>query len=73
MAGGIYNVDLYAVIHAGGILCKDSDSALTLERVAVHYTVVNYLILTESTALLQHLIDQCSLAMVNVGDYCNIP
>ena len=73
MAGGIDNVDLYAVVHTGCVLRENGDSALTLECVAVHYSVAYYLILAESSALLKHLIDQRCLAVVNVGDYCNIP
>ena len=73
MAGGIDNIDLYAVVHAGGVLRKYCDSALTLDGVAVHYAVADYLILAESAALLEHFIDQGSLAVVNVGDDRNVP
>ena len=73
MSGSIYYVDLNAVIVCGGILRKDRDSTLSFECVAVHYSVFNFLIVTEYTALLQHFIDQCRLAVVNVCDDRYIP
>ena len=40
--------------------------ALTLDVARVHDTLLYHLIFAESASLLEHLIDQSSLAMVNV-------
>ena len=72
VAGGIDDIDLNAVIHAGGVLRKNCDATLALDGVVVHYAVVYYLILAECAALLEHFVYQGGLAVVNVGDYCNV-
>ena len=72
MAGGVNDVDLYAVIVNGGIFGKYGDAALALQVVGVHDAVCDLLVLTENAALLQHLVDKGSLAMVNVSDYRNV-
>ena len=72
VAGGVDDIDFYAVVHAGSVLRKNCDSALALNGVVIHYTVAYYLILAECAALLEHFVDQGSLAVVNVGDYCNV-
>ena len=50
----------------GGVLCQNGNAALTLDVARVHDTLLYHLIFAESASLLEHLIDQSSLAMVNV-------
>ena len=73
MAGGVDDVYFNAVVHTGGILRKDSNSALALEVVVVHNAVVYYLIFAERAALLEHFVDKRCLSVVNVRDYRDIP
>ena len=68
MARGIDDVDLSTVVHNGSIFCEDSDTSFTLYVVRVHNTLSNVLVLTEHTALLEHLVNEGSLTVVNVGD-----
>ena len=66
VARGIYDVDLYALVMYRGVLCQNGNAALTLDVARVHDTLLYHLIFAESASLLEHLIDQSSLAMVNV-------
>ena len=66
VARGIYDVDLYALVMYRGVLCQNGNAALTLDVARVHDTLFYHLIFAESASLLEHLIDQSSLAMVNV-------
>ena len=44
------------------------DTAFLFKIVAVHYTFSNSLILTESTALPEHFINECGFTVVNVSN-----
>ena len=68
MSGGVYNVDFYILVLNGSILGKNCDTAFTFQVVVVHYSVYNSLIFTIHTALFKHFVNQCCLAVVNVGD-----
>ena len=68
VARGIHHVDLGVLIADSGVLCKDGDAALTLQVAGVHDAVHSLLILAVHAALLQHLVHQCGLAVVDVGD-----
>ena len=68
MAGGIYYVDLHAVIGGGGVLRQNGDAALPFQVAGVHHTVLHHLVIPEGAALLEHFIDQRGLAVVNVGN-----
>ena len=73
MSGSINKVKLInftvigLVTHTDGVRF-DSDAAFTLEVVGVHYSYIDLLVFTENTALLEHAVDQGSLAVVNVGN-----
>ena len=69
---GVYNIDLRIFIMYRSVLCQNRNAALTLQIVAVHDALFHYLIGTEGTALLQHLVDQRCLAVVNVRDDCDV-
>ena len=69
---GVYNIDLRIFIMYRSVLCQNRNAALTLQIVAVHDALLHYLIGTEGTALLQHLVDQRCLAVVNVRDDCDV-
>ena len=57
---------------SGSVLCQNCNAAFPFQSAAVHDTVLNGLIGTEYTALLEHLVYQSGLAMVNVGDDSDI-
>ena len=68
VAGGIDDVDLHVLVVHGGILRQNGDAALLLDGVVVHHAVGNLLVFAENAALLEHLVDECGLAVVNVRD-----
>ena len=72
MARGINDVNLDALVLAGAVLGQNGDAALTLNIAGVHNALGHLLVGTESTGLLQHLVDQRGLAVVNVSNDRNI-
>ena len=72
MARGINNIYLGALIHDSSILGKNSNTALTLQIARVHNALCYLLVGAENMALLQHSINQGSLAMVDMGNNSNI-
>ena len=68
MTGGIYYIDLDAVIGGGGVLCQNGDAALPLQVAGIHHAVLHHLVIAEGAALLEHLIDQRGLAVVYMGN-----
>ena len=56
----------------GRVLCHDRDAALTLEVHRVHDAIDDRFVLAERPGLPQHGIDKRRLAVINVGDNCNI-
>ena len=59
--GGVDDVDLDAVVLAGAVLGQNRDAALTLDVAGVHDALGHLLVGTESTGLLQHLVDRVVL------------
>ena len=72
MAGGVDDVDFCTFIHDGRVLGQDGDSALLLEGVGVHDTLVHLLIGAEGTALLEQRIYQRRFTVVNMGDHGDV-
>ena len=72
VARGVDDVDLNAVVLAGAVLGKDRDAALAFDIAGVHDALGDLLVRTESTGLLQHLVDQRRFAVVNVRNDCNV-
>ena len=68
VAGGVDDVDLDALIHAGAVLGQDGDAALALNIAGVHHALGHLLVGTERAGLFEHLIHQRRLAVVDVGD-----
>ena len=68
MTRSVHNVDLGVAILDGGVLGQNGDAAFTLQIVGVHDSLHRFLILAVDAALLEHLIHQCGLAVVDVGD-----
>ena len=67
MAGSIYNVDFYAFINNGHVLCKDGDTTLALEVVVVKNEFAKILRAANKVCLIYHSIHHSGLAMVYVG------
>ena len=68
MAGCIDYVDLDPFIMNRSIFGKDGNASFPFDIVGVHDSLLNFLILTKNAALLKQLIDQCGLAVIDVGD-----
>ena len=51
-----------------GVLREDRDALFALEVHGVHDSVIDVLVLAESTGLPEHGVDERGLAMVDVGD-----
>ena len=72
MSRGVDNVDFCAVVVYGGVFGKNGNSAFAFDVVAVHHAFGNYFVCTEDAVLLQQLVDKGCLAVVYVGNYCNV-
>ncbi len=72
MARGIDDIDLRILIKYGRVLGQDGDAPLPLDIVGIHNALCHFLIGPEHAALLQKLVYQSGLAMVNMGNDCNI-
>lgn len=72
MARSVDYVYLHSLIGRGGVLGKDSYSALALKVVGIHDPVLDDLVFPENAPLLEHLIHQRRFAVVNVRYYRNI-
>ena len=68
VSGRVDDVDLDVFIHTGAVFGEDRNASLALQITAVHDAVLDDLVLTERTALAEHLVDQRRLAVVNVSD-----
>ena len=72
MSWGVNDVDLCSFIVDCSILCKDGDTSFTFKVTVIHDTVLNRLVVTEGTALFEHLVNQGGLTMVYVRDDCDV-
>ena len=68
MAGGVDDVDLYAVVVDGDVLGKNRDAALALLVVGVEHALLHLLVGAEGAGGAQELVTQGGLAVVDVGD-----
>ena len=68
MAGGVDDVDLYAVVVDGDVLGKNRDTALALLVVGVEHALLHLLVGAEGAGGAQELVTQGGLAVVDVGD-----
>ena len=72
VAGCVHDVDLLAPPADGRVLGENRDAPLPLQRIGVHHPLLDLLIGAERPGLTEHLIDQRSLSVVDVGDDCEI-
>jgi hypothetical protein len=72
VSGRIYDVDLDTVPSNCCILGEDRDPAFALERIRIHDTLGDHLIIPERSALAKHLVHECGLPVIYVGDDSNI-
>ena len=66
--GGVDDVYLDVLVVDGGVFREDRDAAFALDVPRVHDAGHSLLVLAVDPALLQHLVDQRSLSVVDVGD-----
>ncbi len=72
VAWSIDNVNADIVIFEGGVFGFDSDTPFPLEVHGVHHAFGDDLVGTESTCLAEELIHESGLAVIDVGNDCNI-
>ena len=72
VAGGVDQIDLGILISNCCVFGENCNAALPFEVVRVHDSLLNHLIFTIGAALLEHLVDKGSFAVVNVRDDGNI-
>ena len=68
MAGRVDDVDAGAVPEDRGDLGQDGDAPLALQIVGIHGALGHPLVVAEGARLVQQPVDQCGLAMVDMGD-----
>ena len=73
VARRIDDIDLHALIDHAGVLGSDCDPALTFLVHRVHDPFAHIVDLAMNMGLSEHGVDQCRLAMVDVGDDRDIP
>ena len=72
MSRRVYNIDLYIIMHDRAVLGINCDSALTLDSIAVHDAVHNFLVLAKHVALCEERVHQCRFSGINVRNYSDI-
>jgi len=68
----VYDVDVSAFVVDRAVLREDRDATLALQVVRVHDAFGNLLVLAERAGLLQQFVDQRGLAVVDVGNDCDV-
>ena len=68
----VHDVDMHSGVFQGSVLRQDRDAPFALEVVAVHDPLLEMLVSGEYTGLAEQFIYQGGLAMVDVGDDCDI-
>ena len=72
MTRRVDDVDACVLPDDGGALGEDRNPALALQIVGIHGALEDPLVLAERAGLLQELVDERGLAVVDVGDNCNV-
>ena len=72
VARGIDDVYFGVAIAHGGVFREYGYAPLALKVAGVHDPRLDLLVFAENARLLEHFIDQCGLAVVNVGDYRDV-
>ena len=68
----VNDIDFNVTVPNRGIFRQNGDTSFPFQCIRVHDTLCNCLIFTEHTALFQHFVYQCGLAVVNVCNNRNI-
>jgi hypothetical protein len=68
----IDDIDQDVFVMDGGVLRQNRDAPLALQLVAVHRTLGHALVGAERAALVQQGVDERRLAMIDVGDDCDV-
>ena len=68
MAWSVDDIDFYTLVMNCGVFGENRNAALTLNIVGVHDTFLDFLILTENTALFQKLVNKCCFTVIDMGD-----
>jgi len=68
VARRIDDIDLVSVVVDRHVLRQDRDPALALQIVVVHDQLAGLLVVPEKMPLHNHLVDQRSLSVIDVGD-----
>jgi hypothetical protein len=71
----VHEVDFDSVSHHGKIFGQNGNTAFTLLVTAVHDThsgLVGLSIIAKDSRLTNEGIDQCGLAVIDVGNHCNV-
>lgn len=69
---GVDDIDLRAFVADRDILREDGYTALTFKVIIIEHEVVGLLVLAEEVSGEQHLVHERRLAVVNVGNDCNV-
>ena len=64
----VYDIDFMILVNYGNVFGKDRDSALALQIVVVQNEFARLGIFPQHIALKNHLIDQCGLTVIDVGN-----
>ena len=72
MSRGVNDIYFRVPVLDRRILCENGYSTLSFQVVGVHDSVLNNLVVTENTSLLEHFVDKGGLSVVNVRYYRNI-
>ena len=72
VAGRVDDVEDHVAVANRRVLGEDRDALLTLEVVRVHHPLVDVLVGAERARLPQQGVDERRLAVVDVGDDCNV-
>ena len=67
VAGSVDDVDLHVAVGHRRVLGEDRDALLALQVHRVHDPLVDVLVGPEGAGLPEHLVDECGLAVVDVG------
>ena len=68
VTGGVDNIDFYAVPVYGGVFREDRNTSFPFQIAGVHNAFAYRLIFVIRATLLQHFVNECSFAVVNVRD-----